>query len=344
MSVKVVPPAIGAGAWLRAAIEQNLECLFTVAYLSDSGVETIEAALRKRVEKSRFSLRVLFQDDDLVTDPDALARLLRCARGRPGSVALRCAADPNFHAKAFGFKRSRSAPTASVIFGSANLTNKAVGLDSGELGVFVPPSKLALELWATMEEFWAAGEEVDGPWLKAYRRAYDKKRSAMEAAEKVRRGWNKRKRRGATKRAGPGPLPLWIEHVAPVSEEDNKAARRGRNVTMKDGIDVPEDFVIYEDRSAFRVPTGEDVLEMFWRSEKAADGLAAIRVIHTRRPVGVTDPRSKRKFWLLPRSVVRAAGVTLRKKDGPLVERVLVRAGRSLRWLDAKSGRPRPAR
>src|SRR3569623_1073218 len=109
MRVEVVPPANGAGAWLRVAIDQNLECLFTGAFLCDSGGETIESAIRKRMEKRWFSLRVLFQDDDLVTDPDALERLLDCARRRPGTIALRSAADPNNHAKAFGFTRSRSA-------------------------------------------------------------------------------------------------------------------------------------------------------------------------------------------------------------------------------------------
>jgi HKD family nuclease len=345
MSVEVVPHALGIEGWLHTAIERNLDCLFTVAYLSDAGVKAIEAAIRERMQRPRFSLRVLFQDDDLVTEPDALDRLRRCARGSAGTITLKYAADPNFHAKAFGFRSSRSARSASVIVGSANLTNKAIGIDSGELDVSVSPSKVGSELWATMVEFWNEGEEIDGPWLKAYRRAYERKKAALEAAEKVRRGWSRRKRRGETERAVSATQPLWIEHVAPEKPEVFRAARRGRDAALKNGIEIPGEFVIYRDRrSASEVPTRQDVLEIRWRSDDADDGLSSMRVIHSPGAVRVTDPRSKLKFWMVPRKAIRGSTLTVRKKDGALIKRLLAQSGRTLRWLDESYGKPRAQR
>src|SRR5436853_312460 len=136
---------VALSGFLSSLLAKNLDCLFGVAYVDKAGLELLTDEIRWRMNKARFRLRLIFQSEDLVTEPAALEELREIGNRGQGSIELRYALR-GFHAKAYGFRRgAHNAPT--VLIGSANLTRKAIGVNSGELGVQLAESALAKEAW-----------------------------------------------------------------------------------------------------------------------------------------------------------------------------------------------------
>ncbi len=79
-------------------------------------------------------------------------------------LELRWSCTQEFHAKGYGFRVTKTA-APTVVLGSANLTGKALGVDSGELGVQLTASTLADAAWAALEDFWEDGKPVTPAWF-----------------------------------------------------------------------------------------------------------------------------------------------------------------------------------
>jgi hypothetical protein len=159
--------------------------------------------------RAPFSLRLLFQDYGLVTEPDALVALVQCFRAadRESELELRRAGSPRFHAKAYGFRSDRS---CQVIFGSANLSRKAIsGAGSGEL-MGQLTGRVARDAWTILANFWDRGIDISDDWLAQYRRAKEELTQASRLANLVVRRWRPydrhRRTTQMTKRKSAGSL------------------------------------------------------------------------------------------------------------------------------------------
>ena len=185
MPTHILGPEDVVGNWLVELLKRNADCLWAVAYLKAAALKKgIEAALVARVPRERFRLRIVFQDYGFGTEPEALDLLRTIGKRRSGSIELRWSRTEAFHAKGYAFRQSAKA-LPQVIVGSANLTAKAIGADSGELGVRLAPTKLSADAWDVMEAFFDDAKVVTNPWLEEYRTAYAAHQKASAAAQKL---------------------------------------------------------------------------------------------------------------------------------------------------------------
>lgn len=318
MGHRLLQPEVALQETLITELGRNNDCLFAVAYINLAAVKALADTLARRLEQTRFSLRVVFRASDLCTDPAALDELLRLKRGRSGTLELRWSTTQEFHAKAYGF-RATKASGSTVVLGSANLTAKALGMDSGELGVHLAVSTLADTAWTALEDFWEEGKPVTPAWLREYRKHYARKEKKAQKANAEVSTWGKKFRR--RKRFLPKQnleiQPLFVDQVEPASSEEMKLVNRALDATKKsEPLKLPDNWVLCANRAAaYAVPYGRNVIQMFWFSSNASLGVKTISVVRLVKRRRVVDPKDGSVHWILYFLPMRGARLSLRRRD-----------------------------
>ncbi|HTR55013.1 MAG TPA: hypothetical protein VMJ10_30215 [Kofleriaceae bacterium] len=342
MTHRLLVPEAPLSATLLAELERNNDCLFAVAYLSLDGVAVMADAIGKRLNRSRFALRVVCRADDLVTDPAALEKLLELGRRRRGRLQVRWHRDAGFHAKVFAFRASKGAqPT--VFVGSANVSGKALGIESGELGVGLARSALSMAAWDAAEAFWEAGDTVTAASLAAYRSAYERRRAKLRAADKEVTQWRKRfrirRRQSVITRTIAGDS-LFIEHGGPLPKEEWQKVDAARvDAKRLYDIEAPAGWYVYEERrDALAVPKTRDIIHVHWRSrDDPSRGASCIRIVRLDRRIEIPNPEGG-KYWLLYFRTIRGARASWPASLHAKATRVLERLGLAWRSLERMSG------
>lgn len=330
MSTRLARPELALRDLLNAKLAQSTECIFAVAYIDRLGVAAVRDVLEERLRKKSFRLRVLFRATDVRAEPAALEDLLRLAAGARGVLEVRYSRHPKFHAKAFGFRRSRAA-RPSVILGSANLLDAALSVDSGELGVLLHRSAAADEAWGILEDFWGDGRPVTPAWLASYRERHEDIRQKSKAADRAIRRWAK----GIKRQRRSFHLPdLVAERFYVVQTEwldaDTQAkAERAVKEAEASEIEVPDGYYTWRERPD--LPADANILEVFWSGKDAR----LVRLVRLQKVVRVVDPKSEKRLWLVGFMAVRRGRLNLRLRDAVRNERRLARHGLSWRDLDA---------
>jgi hypothetical protein len=329
-------PEVALRDRLVAEIEQNTYCIFAVAYMDIAGVEAVAEAISRRMDGARFSVRVLFRGRDLATDPAAIERLRQLSKVGRGTLAVRWSRARKFHAKAFGFRRTRTArPT--VLVGSANLLGGALATDSGELGVSLSSSGLADDAWEALEAFWEQGQDVTPGWLEEYARRYKRRQQKLKAARAEEDAWTKRfpaTKRLVRRRSLAGE-PLFLDHVRPISREERKMVENAiKYTTATSDVEVPDDWVKCAGQAdAFATPDRRNILLLNWFSaDHSSIGTREISIVRLTRRLSVQSPKGKR-IWLIHFAPMRGMRLRLRKVDRLRSERVLRRRGLSWKAL-----------
>jgi superfamily II DNA or RNA helicase len=142
--------------------------LFSVAFITQGGVASLFSALQEASRKG-VKGRILTTDYLSFTDPAAIEAL--CAFP---NIQVRVASGSRFHAKGYLFFKDPLHRQASVIIGSANLTQEAlsvtrewnVGLSMLQGGSFLA------QLESEFQDAWDEAIEVSEAWLAHYRQIY----------------------------------------------------------------------------------------------------------------------------------------------------------------------------
>jgi hypothetical protein len=312
-------------AELRDGIRSSRECLFTVAYLDTATADELVPLIQERLASSKtFSLRLLIRVSDYFTSPAALMQLMSIVpRGAKHRLQVRYSTHPKFHAKAFGFRNSKSV-TPIVIVGSANLLGRAIEADSGELGVVLANSKVATEGWAALESFWAEGRPITTRWLTDY----DQRWHRIEARRKKLRALIERQptpRRASTyERRVPVPPSLFLYRSSWMEpdrvEEITQAA-------ANEGIMLPGDYYDCSASIARTLPRQYPFLDL----TRGPQGLATISLVNIteREPIRVRAARAS----ILPWTIVRGSRMSVTKAHRVTFERALKSAG-LLYWFE----------
>src|SRR3569623_1794874 len=343
MPAYLVGPQLALRDVLIARLALSNDVIFAVAYLGADAIATLEHALRKRLERARFALRVVFRASDLQTEPEAIDALIALSKVGAGRVEIRWSQLKKFHAKGYGVRASTKAPP-SVIVGSANLTSGAIAVDSGELGVELSNSGLAEQAWDTLESFWSSARPVTPAWLKKYRRAYDRRKKKEQAALAEARRWARRMPSIRRTLALPAlhKEALFIEQVYPPTSEEMDLVNRARDDAKSSAeIEFSSDWVWCERRDvALQISLDRNLLKLEWFSDD--DHTLGVRHMTiarlTRRPIRVVDPQSGTPFWLLFYTPVRGTRVVLRRRDSDRNEARLKKHGLSWRSLANMGG------
>src|SRR5215472_5183944 len=183
-----------------------------VSFVMKSGLEQVHGGLVDALDRGA-TVRVLTTDYLMVTDPDALARLLDLAEVQPETVATRVFHDPttSFHPKAYLFSSADGA-AATAFVGSNNLS--ASGIAGG------------IE--------WAVGADQATPLLAAFERLWSDPRSrplTHDLLADYRQRW-----RQAAHTAGvvpepaatpPAPRPVQREALVALEQTRLEGFRRG---------------------------------------------------------------------------------------------------------------------
>ena len=172
---RVILPDESLFGQVKRSLAGAQNCLFAVAYVSNRAAGILEESIRDALKKPDFRLDIVFRYDDYWTEPTALSRLYRLADRARGRLTLWAARDRKFHAKFFGF-RTQAKSLPSAIIGSANMTEKAMSIASGELGVFLPPARDVESAWQAMLKY--RGKPIREKWIKRYRSRHKKVRKA----------------------------------------------------------------------------------------------------------------------------------------------------------------------
>lgn len=338
MQTAFIHPAQALSSWLVSGLDQCNQALFTVAYLSEEGIEILVEALRKRLKRKTALVRILFQDHGFRTDPAAIRALQEVAKSKPGTLKLRFAGPEllRLHAKAYGFKQGKD--HLEVILGSSNVGGKALGTDSGELNVRLA-GRVATEAWSAMEEYWDAGYAVTARWLERYAKAHAKHKRAAAKAESIAKGWRGARPR-TVKAADPWKDGVYVVHDAPMSTAEYKAVKKRVKETRAHGVDVPEGYVTYGSKKlAQAIARQGRVLEVFWRSHDDDNrGLKYLRFVNCGRAIRVGNKQIGVN-WVLQMKAVRGTTVHLKPEHLAAVEKALVKSSFEYGTLDKLSGR-----
>lgn len=155
---------------LASIIEELRKCrefLFSVAFITNSGVAILINTLRELEEKG-IPGRIIASQYQNFTEPRALRRLSSLK-----NVEVRVATEGNHHAKGYLF---RGADTDVVIVGSSNLTQSALSLNN-EWNVrlsTMEEGSLIQEIMGEFERDYAKATPVTEPWLADYEIEYER--------------------------------------------------------------------------------------------------------------------------------------------------------------------------
>lgn len=339
---RLLPPQAALRTRLLTDLERHDECLFAVAYLKNDGVEAIAEVVERRLESPSFSLRIVCCASDFITDPSALRRLLDMSRRRRGSLKLRWHKEEGFHAKAYGFKRSRRAdPT--VLIGSANLSGKALGADSGELGVAAIGTAMAPHAWTAMERFWDDAEDVTPSRLKTYEEAYTRYRSKARAANSEVNRWRERfrRRRSTAITRSASSSSIFIEHGSSMSTEKWEHMERVlQHAERTHDMEIAKGWYVYDVRKEVEaLPIHTNIVHVHWNSDTDAKlGASQIRIVRFDGSIPVPDPNTGKTLWLVYFKAVRGTVVRWSASSHQRVSAILAKHGLTWRSLNNMSG------
>jgi HKD family nuclease len=339
MSARLVRPEMALRDLLLARLEASDDCLFAVAYIDRPAVQSLRSTLAERLKRRKFALRVLFRASDLRTDPAALDEILDLGAAGDGTVALRYSLHPKFHAKAYGFRRSKTGP-CSVVIGSANLLKGAISTDSGELGVLLENSSSAEEAWGVLDDFWTEGRRVTGAWLKAYRSKHAEAARKAAAAARTTEGWAKSFRR--QRRSFPLPdletEPFHVVSTEPRGAAMHQKVSRAAAAARANEIEIPDGYYTWDEEPL--PPRDTNLLELF----ETGKGLRRVRLVRLGKVVRVVDPYTKERIRLVGMVQARGGRLELRAANHLRNESKLARRGLSWADLEGLSGQPRGRR
>ncbi|NDL68258.1 DUF3427 domain-containing protein [Anaerotalea alkaliphila] len=149
---------------------------FSVAFITQSGVTVLLNTL-KELEERGIQGKILASQYLNFTNPEALRRLLQFK-----NVELRMVVDGNLHAKGYIF---RKAETYSLVVGSSNLTQEALGYNK-EWNVKVSSMGQGSLIQDTLQEFQRSfdqAEKVNENWLQAYEDIYRRYKPVFHSKE-----------------------------------------------------------------------------------------------------------------------------------------------------------------
>ena len=148
------------------------EFAFSVAFVTNSGVEVIIDAL-KELEHKNIKGRILASSYQNFTEPRALRRLLRFP-----NIELKIQTENNFHAKGYIFKHGDG---HTLIVGSSNLTQNALCANN-EWNLRVTSfaeGSIVSDIRNEFDRQFASATVVDEDWLQQYSRIYRAQRIAQ---------------------------------------------------------------------------------------------------------------------------------------------------------------------
>ena len=148
------------------------EFAFSVAFVTNSGVEVIIDAL-KELEHKQIKGRILASSYQNFTEPRALRRLLRFP-----NIELKIQTENNFHAKGYIFRHGEG---HTLIVGSSNLTQNALCANN-EWNLRVTSfteGSIVSDIRSEFDRQFASATVVDEDWLLQYTRIYRSQRIAQ---------------------------------------------------------------------------------------------------------------------------------------------------------------------
>ena len=148
------------------------EFAFSVAFVTNSGVEVIIDALKELGHKN-IKGRILASSYQNFTEPRALRRLLRFP-----NIELKIQTENNFHAKGYIFKHGEG---HTLIVGSSNLTQNALCANN-EWNLRVTSfaeGSIVSDIRNEFDRQFASATVVDEDWLQQYSRIYRAQRIAQ---------------------------------------------------------------------------------------------------------------------------------------------------------------------
>ena len=334
MTVKLIGPDSSLALVLASEIKHARECLFAVAYLDDAGVNKLLPVLKKRLQSTTpFTLRLVFRSSDYAASPTALRALRKLAPpGRPTAVQLRYSKHWKFHAKAFGFRSTKTAP--SVVIGSANMLGQALGFQSGELSVALMRSRVADEAWQALERFFDEGLDVTPGWLSKYQQAFEEVEAKRAALKKVLSSQPKPKQRGATAAPAPIPKKLFVSSVGTMSAERSGELQAA---SEEDGEPLRARYAECDTEAEARaLPTNEVIMAVVFddAEHRVLDSVRLARYDPYRHLHGGLAGGGA---WIAPHRIVRTSNRTFTKKQREAIESSMQKGG-PLDWLRKHRG------
>lgn len=339
VKTQILGPEDEIQQWLEALLEGNLDCVFAVAYITAKVVTALTPVITRRLSRQRFRLRVVFQDQGFRTDPEAIESLLQLSKVGSGSVEIRWSKSPEFHAKGYSFRHS-STKDPTVILGSANLTGKATGSDSGELGVCLGPSKLSAEADMVIRGFFEDGKRVERSWLDEYTEAFRRHRAASGAARKLEGKWKpvRSKRQASSPNRNLSDEPLYVTNVYRFEKEEIAARDRAIKALEEETGETPRSYIMVWSKAELRdFPLNKNILVLFWRDSDSPDaGLIRVRVMRLRRPPRKSrDPRTGKPVWFIDTVTCRGTLASRSKSQLKADTAALARLDVGWKWLSA---------
>lgn len=154
------------------------EFFFSVAFITEGGVETILQTLRE-ISRRGIKGKIIASQYQNFTQPKALQRLLRFP-----NIELRIVREENMHTKGYIFRHGTDYVS---IVGSSNLTQNAL-CENREWNVKLISSQSGKMTQETLQEFnrlFEIATPVDDAFLDEYRKIYVKNRQLEKESEKA---------------------------------------------------------------------------------------------------------------------------------------------------------------
>lgn len=312
MSATILLPQHSLLAHLQDELREAEVCLATVAYLDAAVGDQLAAALHQRMADGRpLAFRILVRTRDYFTSPHALRTLLALTPRDGATIELRWSTHDKFHAKAFGFRTTPAAPPR-VLIGSANLLSRAVGTDSGELGVWVDGGDAAAEAWNALEAFWSEGDRITPAWLGAYEKQHAAIAARRAAVDALIARVPKPRRRSDLERPTAVPDALYVKVGSWMSE--GRAAELDEAAEAQ-GVELPEECYESTEAEARRLREVSPFLDLTFDGAR----LNLVSLISTGEPFPFRETRRSAPVWLVPWKVVRGSTLAFRDRDFPRI-------------------------
>src|SRR5262249_28037987 len=140
-------------------------------------------------------------------------------------------------------------------------------------------------------------------------------------ARQLAKSWERRRRRRRHIVARPDLTrgPLFVEHVEPLETKVQEAVDRGVKELRSADDEVPRTYVTYFQKTeAEALPKNVNVIEIFWREHgRSINGIRLVRVKRINRVLGVTDPRTQKRYWIVGYWTCYGTRINLRRGQMP---------------------------
>ena len=167
---------ISLGEMLGKCLRQCQSFMFSVAFISQSGLEAILQALSEAREKG-VKGRLITTDYLTFSEPEALERLLKLS----DFIETRIVVNEGFHTKGYLFEEQDK---TTIIIGSSNLTQTALKTNrEWNVGITVLESgQYASDFREAFSMLWEKALPLTHNWLNEYRQRYKAYHSARKKA------------------------------------------------------------------------------------------------------------------------------------------------------------------